>query len=112
MTAIVEARNQLEMSSRYRIGTYSQMEMNGKLFLDLQTGKITQAEEAEQRVNSLSWPFPAAAYDLDTGRAESTYGGGSGKRYGEHLPDDERGYGAGGDLGGRYCAPVPSTSVL
>lgn len=58
MTAIVEARNQLEMSSRYQMGTYSQMEMNGKLFLDLQTGKITQAEEAEQRVNSLNWPFP------------------------------------------------------
>lgn len=58
MTAIVEARNQLEMSSRYQMGTYSQMEMNGKLFLDLQTGKITQEEEAEQRVNSLNWPFP------------------------------------------------------
>lgn len=58
MVAIVEARDKLEMSSRYQIGTYSQMEMNGKLFLDLQTGKITQTEEAEQRANSLNWPSP------------------------------------------------------
>lgn len=58
MVALVEAKNNIEMSTRYQMGVYSQLELSGNLFMDLLTGKITQEEEAEYRVNSLQWPMP------------------------------------------------------
>ena len=58
MVALVEAKNNIEMSTRYQMGVYSQLELSGKLFMDLLTGKITQEEEAEYRANSLQWPTP------------------------------------------------------
>lgn len=56
MTAIVEAKNQVEMGSRYRMGAGSKRESAAKLFLELQTGKITQEEEADYRTTALRWP--------------------------------------------------------
>lgn len=56
MVALVEAKNQLEMETRYQLGRRDKSQLDTKLFLELQTGKITQKEEAEYRTNSLQWP--------------------------------------------------------
>lgn len=56
MVAIVEAKNNVELSTRYQMGEYNQKELDAKLFTELINGKITQEEEAEYRVNALHWP--------------------------------------------------------
>ena len=56
MMAIVEAKNQIQMDTRYRIGQQSKLEQDHRLFLELLTGKITQEEEAEHRCLALHWP--------------------------------------------------------
>ena len=58
MVAIVEAKNQIQMDTRYRIGRQSKLEQDHRLFLELLTGKITQEEEAEHRCLALHWPSP------------------------------------------------------
>lgn len=58
MVAIVEAKNQIQMDTRYRIGRQSKLEQDHRLFLELLTGKITQEEEAEHRSLALRWPSP------------------------------------------------------
>ncbi|MDO4274025.1 MAG: PucR family transcriptional regulator ligand-binding domain-containing protein [Eubacteriales bacterium] len=56
MVAIVEAKNNVELFTRYQMGEYNQKELDSKLFTELLNGKITQEEEAEYRVNALHWP--------------------------------------------------------
>lgn len=56
MVAIVEAKNSVELSTRYQLGEYNERELNKKLFMELINGKITQEDEAEYRVNALQWP--------------------------------------------------------
>lgn len=56
MTAIVEAKNNVEMNTRFQLGMHNKQELDNRLFMELQTGKITQAEEVDYRINSLQWP--------------------------------------------------------
>lgn len=58
MVAIVEARNEVELDTRYRMSRQNKPELDGKLFLELCTGKVTQDEEVDYRTNSLQWPQP------------------------------------------------------
>lgn len=41
MVAVVEAKNQIHMDARYRMGQQNKLEQDQKLFLELLTGKIT-----------------------------------------------------------------------
>lgn len=56
MVAIVEAKNSVELSTRYQMGEYNRKELDAKLFRELINGKIIQEDEAEYRVNALHWP--------------------------------------------------------
>lgn len=56
MVAIVEAKNSVEISTRYQMGEYNQRDLDRKLFWDLVNGKVNQEDEAEYRVNALHWP--------------------------------------------------------
>lgn len=58
MVAIVEAKNRVELDTRYRMSRQNKPELDGKLFLELCTGKVTQEEEVDYRTNSLQWPQP------------------------------------------------------
>lgn len=58
MVALVEAKNQLKLDTRYQLGRQNKSTLDEKLFWELQTGKITQEEEADYRATSLSWPSP------------------------------------------------------
>ena len=65
MVAVVEAKNQIHMDARYRMGQQNKLEQDQKLFLELLTGKITQEEEAEHRTFALHWPpVPARVITL------------------------------------------------
>ncbi len=56
MVALVEAKNHMQMDTRYQITRKNKGELDEKLFTDLLTGKVTQEEEAEYRTSSLQWP--------------------------------------------------------
>lgn len=56
MVAIVEAKNHMQMDTRYQMTRHNKSELDEKLFTDLLTGKLTQEEEAEYRTSSLQWP--------------------------------------------------------
>ena len=56
MLAIVEAKNHMQLDTRYQITRNNKGELDEKLFTDLLTEKITQEEEAEYRTSSLQWP--------------------------------------------------------
>lgn len=56
MLAIVEAKNHMQLDTRYQITRNNKGELDEKLFMDLLTEKITQEEEAEYRTSSLQWP--------------------------------------------------------
>ena len=65
MVAVVEAKNQIHMDARYRMGQQNKLEQDQKLFLELLTGKITQEEEVEHRTFALHWPpVPARVITL------------------------------------------------
>lgn len=56
MVALVNAKNNMELDTRYQIGRRKKSELDNDLFLDILTGKLTQEEEADYRTNSLQWP--------------------------------------------------------
>ncbi len=57
MVAIVEARNNVEMRTRYQIGRVEKRELDRKFFFDLLQGKAGSEDEAQIRANSLNWPM-------------------------------------------------------
>ncbi len=57
MVAIVEAKNNVELFTRYQIGDYNRKQLDSDLFMEILNGKITQEEELEYKINSLHWPM-------------------------------------------------------
>lgn len=56
MVAIVEAKNNIKMQTRFQIGEVEKQELDRRLFSDLVRKKIVNEEEAETRSNALYWP--------------------------------------------------------
>lgn len=56
MVGLVEAHNNVALSTRYQMTETNQKELNTKLFMEIIHGKIAQEEEAEYKANALHWP--------------------------------------------------------
>ena len=57
MVAIVEAKNGVEMRTRYQIGKIEKKELDRKLYFDLVQERFAREDEAQIRANSLYWPM-------------------------------------------------------
>lgn len=60
MVAIVEAKNGVEMRTRYQIGQIEKKELDRKFYFDLIQERFEREEEAQIRANSLYWPMMPA----------------------------------------------------
>lgn len=60
MVAIVEAKNGVEMQTRYQIGQVEKKELDRKFYFELVQEKFEREEEAQIRANSLYWPMTPA----------------------------------------------------
>ena len=57
MVAIVEAKNGVEMRTRYQIGKIEKKELDRKFYFDLVQERFDREDEAQIRANSLYWPM-------------------------------------------------------
>ena len=56
MVAIVEARNNVELSTRFQLTRHNKADLDDRLYSEIINGRITQKEEADHRSASLQWP--------------------------------------------------------
>lgn len=76
MVAIVEAKNDVEMRTRYQIGQIEKKELDRKFYFDLVQGRFEREEEAQIRANSLYWPMmPARMMEICLCQSESERAG-------------------------------------
>ena len=53
----MEAKNGVEMRTRYQIGQIEKKELDRKFYFDLVQERFDREEEAQIRANSLYWPM-------------------------------------------------------
>ena len=76
MVAIVEAKNGVEMRTRYQIGQIEKKELDRKFYFDLVQERFDREEEAQIRANSLYWPMmPVRMLEICTKYPEEQWSG-------------------------------------